>query len=185
MGIDFLDITFRIEKEFAIPISDDDVHGLVRNGDITVGDLYDFILTKMNLRDFSRNDIRLNYALWTELQALMHSVTEVPLEQVELKTPLETLFPIGTRRESWQAFRDACPYRVCKLDYPKFVRSIAFLLAAAVVLIEQFQILQFVGVGWLWPVLGLISVFLLVETYAKMLSILSHLRKRCYLQTTS
>ena len=38
MGIDVFDVTFRIEKEFDIPLPNDEILALVRNNDIRVGD---------------------------------------------------------------------------------------------------------------------------------------------------
>jgi acyl carrier protein len=176
VGLDLLDITFRIEKEFDVDVSRDDLDAVVHDRDIIVGDLYELILKKLHLRDLARYDIRLNYALWTELRDLIHSVTEVPLDQIELKTPLETLFPRKNRRASWAALREASPYRIRTLGYPKAVRVAGFLLAVVMALFDQFQIWQVAGVKWLWPLLGLLGVWMLVETYAKVLSILAPLR---------
>jgi len=178
MGLDFVEITMQIEETFGISFSEDDLQELVRDGDIVAGDLYDLILDKTRLRNFARNDIRLNHALWLELQAVIHSVTEVPLDQLELKTPLASLFPRKTRRQAWTALRDACPYRVQELDYPRIVRRVAFSLAALVVLIEQLQIWQMPGLGWLWPILGIFAIWMLIETYVKVLAVLRPLRNR-------
>ncbi len=130
MGLDLLDITFRIERQFGIDLSQDDFKSILHDRDVQVGDLYDLILRKLHLRDVGRNDIRLNHALWTNVQELIGAVTEIPLEQIELKTPLATLFPGGTRRATWEALRQASPYRIGKLGYPRIVRTAGFLLAA-------------------------------------------------------
>ena len=176
MGLDLLDITFRIEKEFEVEVSRDDLEAVMRDQDIVVGDLYELVLRKLHLRDFARNDIRLNYALWTEIREIIHSATEVPLEEIELKTPLEKLFPRENRRASWELLREAAPYRIGKLGYPKTVRRIGFLLAVAMVLFEQLQIRQVPGLRLLWPVLGFLGLSMLIETYAKVLSILAPFR---------
>lgn len=178
MGLDLLDVAFRIERTFDVSFSDEDFVELARDGDIVVGDLYDLLLKKMHLRDVGRYDIRLNYALWIELQDMIHRVAEVPLDRVELKTPLESLFPEETRREAWGALRDTCPYRVRELDYPRVVRVAGFWLAMAMVLIEQFQVWQLPVVRWLWPFLGIFGVWMLVETYTKVLSVLAPWRTR-------
>jgi len=178
VGLDLLDITFRIEKELGVELSREDLDALVRDRDILVGDLYELVLRKLHLRDFARHDFRLNYALWTELQGVLHSVTEVPLDQIELKTPLEKLFPRRSRRATWEALRQASPYRVRTLDYPRAVRVAGFLLAVVMALFEQAHIWQLPGVKWLWPLLGLLGVWMLAETYAKVLSVLAPLRNR-------
>lgn len=178
MGLDLLDIQFRIEKTFDIELSPEDFTALVRDHDIAVGDLYSLLLAKLHLRDVARYDLRLNYRLWEEMQGVLHAVTAVPLERVELKTPLESLFPPDGRRATWDALRRRCPYRIRELDYPQALRVVGFALAAAVVLIEQFHLWQVVGVKWLWPALGLLGIWMVSETYLKVLSICAPLRKR-------
>jgi len=178
MGLDFVDIVFRVEKAFDVSLSEDDFDALVSDRDILVGDLYDFILKKLHLHDVGRYDFGLNHALWMEMQSVLHRVAQAPPGGVELKTPLATLFPRKIRRKAWEALRAACPFRVRKLDYPKVVRTIGFLLAATVVLIEQFQIWQLPAVNWLWPLLGLLGLWMLAETYLKVLSVLAPLRTR-------
>lgn len=176
MGLDFLDITFRIEKAMDVKFSEEDIHGLVRDRDVMVGDVYSLLLKKLHLRDVARYDLRLNYALWTAVRDAIHAATQVPLAEVELKTRLDPLFPRKTRREAWEALRGACPYRVRGLDYPRAVRWVAFLLALSMVLAEQFQIWQFPGARWLWPLLGLLGIWMLVETYVKVMSLFAPFR---------
>lgn len=178
MGLDILDIQFRIEKTFDIKLSGGDFTGLVRDRDITVGDLYKVVLRKIHLRDVARHDIRLNYRLWREVQGVLESVTKTPRERIELKTPLETLFPRETRREAWDALRSACPHRIRELEYPKIVGRLGFTLAVAVVLIEHFRIWLIAGAIWLWPVLGALGIWMVAETYLKLLSICAPLRNR-------
>lgn len=176
MGLDLLDIQFRIEEKFDITLSNEDFTGLVRDRDITVGDLYKVVLKKTHLRDVARHDIRLNYQLWRGIQGAIESVTNAPRERIELKTPLATLFPRETRRETWDALRCACPYRIRELDYPRFVRGTGFTLAVGVVLIEHLRICQIAGAVWLWPVLGGLGVWMVGETYLKLMSICAPLR---------
>lgn len=178
MGLDFLDIVFRIEKTFDLKLSQGDLATIARDDDVVVGDLYDFLRRKLWLRDFARNDLRLNYALWAGLQGVLCSVTQTRPEQVELKTPLATLFPRSKRRDAWEAMRDACPYRIPKLDYPAVVRFGGFVLAVAMALMEQFQFWQVPGAKWLWPLLGILGIWMLVETYTKVLWVLAPLRRR-------
>ena len=178
MGLDFLDIQFRMEKKFGIALSGEDLTDLVDNGDITAGDLYSLVLKKMHLRDVARYDLRLNYRLWAEIQGVIQSVTKAPLERIELKTPLEVLFPRESRRTSWDAIRQVCPYRIRELDYPKAVRWIGLTLATGIVLIEQFRVWQIPGAQWLWPLLGLLGIWMVGETYLKLLSVCAPFRSR-------
>jgi acyl carrier protein len=178
VGLDFVEITLRIEDEFGVELSQDDLTEIAHDRDIVVGDLYKLLLKKIHSRDVARYDISVNLALWREVRELIRAAADVPPEQVELRTPLETLFPRETRRAGWEALRKASPYRIRKLDYPRAVEWIGLALALGMVLMEQFQIWQVPGVAWLWPFLGLLGVWMLVETYIKVLWILAPLRNR-------
>jgi acyl carrier protein len=185
MGLDLVDMMIQIEEELNIEISSDDWSSIAQDGDTQVGALYELILHKLNLRDFGRKDIRLNLQLWTEMQNVLHLVTEVNLDQIELSTPLETLFPKDRRRELWTTLRTFCPYRVAELDYPKAVRNVGLLLALVVVAMESFHLWGLRGLQFLWPllgmivpILGLIAIWMVSETYLKILKILASFRNQ-------
>jgi acyl carrier protein len=176
MGLDLLDITFRIEKTFGFSFSRDELAAIVRDHDIRVGDLYGEILKKLHLRDIGRHDFRMNLGLWLVIQNVVHSVTRTPLNGVELQTRLEILFPRKTRRTDWAAIREACPYRIRELDYPRSVRAAGFLLAVSMAVVEQFQLWQLLRARWIWPVLGALGIWMIIETYAKVLAFLAPMR---------
>ena len=178
MGLDLLDIKFRIEKTFRIEVSKEELFDLARDQDIVVGDLYELILQKLHLRDVARRSMRSNEYLWLQVQSALGSAAQMPFEQIELSLPLKILFPRESRRARWAALRETCPYRICELDYPRFVRIGGYLLAAGVVAIEQFQVWQIPGARWFWPLLGVIGVWMVGETYAKVMSICAPLRTR-------
>lgn len=178
MGLDLLDIMFRIEKELGVELSDDDLAAVESDRDIVVGDLYKRILKKVHSRDVARYDVGLNWALWRELQGVVQTAAEVPPDRAELRTPLAELFPRETRRARWEAMRKAAPYRIGKLEYPRVVRRVGLAGAVVMVLMEQFRIWQVPGMAWLWPVVGLFGVWMLVETYTKVMWMFSPLRNR-------
>lgn len=176
MGLDFLDVAFRIERAFKIDISLDEFRALIKDNDIAVVDLYEFILTKLHLRDVGRLSLRVNQYLWDEMQHALHVSTEMPLEQIHLGLRLDTLFPRENRRDLWNSLREVCPYRIRELDYPRVVRRACLVMALAVVAIEQLHIWQIPGAKWFWHVLTVVAVWMVYETYAKMLSICAKLR---------
>jgi hypothetical protein len=178
MGLELVEIVMQIEETFDVSLSEDELNELAHDRDIVVGDLYDHILGKLHLRDVARYDFGLNYALWRELQEVLHRVAAVPRDEVELKTPLATLFPREFRRARWDALRKTCPYRVAELDYPRSVRRAGFLLALLMVLFELLRIWQIPGAGWLWPLLGIFGLWMLAETYMKVLKVFAPLRVR-------
>jgi acyl carrier protein len=185
MGLDILDVMFRVEREFDICLSEKDLEGLARDQDIQVGDLYDIILKKMHLRDVGRYSVQLNNTIWLEVRRVLFSITAVPLEAIELKTPLKELFPRTGRRAAWNALRDACPYQIPDLGYPPIVRAAAFSLAITMAFVEQFQIWQVPALKWLWPILGMFGIWMLAETYLKVLAILRPFRNSLPVRMTT
>lgn len=178
MGVDPLDIMFRIEKTFQIKVSKDDFLGLVRDNDVTAGDLYDLLLEKLQIGDVGRYDYGLNLRLWSQMQRLLHSVTRVPLEQIQLHVPLERLFPIETRRETWDALREASPYQIMEMDYPPIVRILGYLLATGVVSIELFHLRQIFVFNFLWPAVGVLGLWMIGESYLKIMPVFASMRNR-------
>ena len=178
MGLDFFDITVRIERAFHVQLSAEDIEGLVRSNDITVGDLYDLILTRMHLQDAGRHDLRLNRQFWSEMQQVLNTATNVAVDEITLPTRLEALFPRATRRDAWNALQGASPYRIRELDYPLAVRVGGALLAGCVVCLELFQIGQLPILKWIWPVLGLFGIWMFSETYLKILTVCAPWRNR-------
>lgn len=171
MGMDLLDINLQIEQHIGIGVSFDEMQSIMTDNDIVVGDLYELLLSKRQLHDAARNNIGVNYRFWKEMHGLLHSVTNAPRHEIELKTPLKQLFPRQTRSSQWEAFSVGCPYRVAKLDYPIVLRCIGFSLASAMVIIEQFPMWQWPALIWIWPLLGVIGLWMVSETYLKLLSI--------------
>lgn len=49
MGLDILDIQFRVEKAFGVELTHDDLFEVMRDRDILVGDLYSLLLKKLLL----------------------------------------------------------------------------------------------------------------------------------------
>src|SRR5689334_17505094 len=85
MGVDALDLVFRIEKAFEIKLSKQEFLSLVKDQDVVVGDLYDLVLAKLQLCDVGRNDFGLNFRLWAEMQAVLERVSGVKLDEIVFK----------------------------------------------------------------------------------------------------
>src|SRR4051794_33861614 len=64
MGIDILDVSYRIEKVLSVKVSNDDWELLSKSNDVAVGDLYDLLLGRLGLQDVARNDFRMNHEFW-------------------------------------------------------------------------------------------------------------------------
>ncbi len=178
MGLDAVDIVFQIERSFGITVQRELLIDLAKDGEITVGDLYNLILSELGLQDLARNSFGVNMYVWTESRRALQSVTHVPLEEIELQTPLATLFPKRVRQFSWETLRRSFRYQIQDLDYPVYLRWIGLSLAAGMVAVDQLQLWQLPKAAWLWPILGLFGLWMVSETYLKVLSILSPLRNR-------
>jgi hypothetical protein len=178
MGLDVFDLVHRIEKRFGIRISNSDFEALAQNGDVIVGDIYDLLLAKMQLRDVGRYDFALNLQFWREMQQVLYAATYVPKDEIELGTPLAHIFPREMRRERWNSLREECPYRVADLDYPGFVRALGFTLAFGVFATEQFHLWQLPIARVLLVGLGVFGLWMVGETYLKILSVCAPLRSR-------
>lgn len=170
MGLDLLDITYRLEKSLGVKIELTDFEGIVRDRDVLVGDLYNLILAKLDLRDVGRYDYGLNVALWEAVRQRVAEVSQRPSETIEPATPLAELFPRNTRRERWAALRESLPLRIPELDYPVAVRYAAAGLALGMVAVDYLKIWQFAAARWLWPLLAILGLWLLAETHFKVMA---------------
>ncbi|HVX13645.1 MAG TPA: hypothetical protein VHC22_20850 [Pirellulales bacterium] len=176
MGLDLFNVRLRIERAFQIQVSDEEFLGTLRDRDIVVGDIYELVLKKMRLQDVGRYSLRLHKYLWTEMQAALHSATGRPAEQIELGLALEILFPRETRRNRWQTLQGTCPYLIRELDYSRFIRLAGFVIALGMAAIELFHLWQIPGANFVLPFFGFLGLWMVYETYAKVLSIFAPLR---------
>ena len=184
MGMDILDITFRLEKSFDLKISREDWESLVRDNDILVGDLYEWLLAQLDLRDIGRSDIRMNFALWEQTRANLQSVCEKPLKDILLSTPLVELFPQESRLEKWGALRESMPYRIRQLEYPPWVRTTALLISFVSIVCDQAHFWMNFGqrianVVWFQAfaiIFVIFGIWMISETYLKLVSWFSSYR---------
>lgn len=101
MGLDWYEIHLGLEKTFDVSLSDDDFQDVFRDRDIRVGDLYEVLLKKLEINEVVRYDVSVNFILWRRMQADLHQVTGLPLDDIKLQTPLVDLFPKQDRCEMW------------------------------------------------------------------------------------
>jgi hypothetical protein len=176
MGLDLLDITYRLEESLGVEIEQTDFEGIVRDRDVLVGDLYNLILAKLDLRDVGRYHYGLNAALWEAVRDRVAEVSQQPAETIEPATPLAALFPRKERRDRWAALRESSPLRIPELDYPVAVRYTAAGLALGMVAVDYLKIWQFAAARWLWPLLAILGLWMLAETHFKVMAMLRPFR---------
>ena len=174
MGLDFLDVTFRLERSLGVSLTQDDLQSIERNGDVRVGDLYELLLSKLGIEDNFRNSYSLNQVLWLDIQAVLSEVTRIPKSKILLQSSLDVMFPKPTRREDWDRLADLSAYAIPELDYSPVVRLMA---VATAILVAYLEIQNLRIVPWLFPLMGFLSIWVFAETYLKMLKILTPYRQ--------
>ena len=172
MGLDLLDIAYRIENEFELKIDPSDLEQIARNGDITVGALFELILAKLHYRERVQKSVQVNFEFWREMRATIRAATGIPVDSIELGVPLATLFPKPSRAALWSELQSECPYIVPPLEYPTLVKYLGFALALTMLAIEFFQWWRFAAIAWLGPVLWIVALLILGETYFRIVTIL-------------
>jgi hypothetical protein len=172
MGMDYFEIIFKIEEEFGVEVSIDQSRAIVRDNDIHVGDLYALILAKTQVLQNVKHDLRINFALWREIQSTVHGATGFPLGEIAPSTRLDRLFPRFHRRETWRDLAAALPYDIPGLEFPRGIRFLASLVALGVVLVELDQLRRNPAAPWIRPflVLCLLGVFYFAKTYTAVLT---------------
>jgi len=178
MGMDLIEISMHIEKTFGVEFPLDDFGDMFGADDVTVGHLYERILNKLHLRDVGRYHLNLNFQFWRGMRLALHSATGVEEDRILLQTPLAELFPRTNRRGVWTDLTNICPWKIPELDYPRMVSVVGLAVAGCTVVIDQFQIWQIPGLNALWPILGLIGLWVFFETYVKFLSFCARWRIR-------
>jgi len=108
MGLDFWDVTLRIEQEFGISLTDFGTESLPSERELEVGDLYFWLFRQLQLHDAAKRDLAFNRWHWQRMQSLLASVTQTDVESIELSTPLVTLFPRSQRCKMWEQLQRDC-----------------------------------------------------------------------------
>lgn len=178
MGLDFFELKMEIEDRFEITLEEDDWYSPTGSVIETAGDFYITILRKLIIWKSARQDIGVNFRVWDEVRDKISQVTGRPPESIRLGDSLQNLFPNSERRALWQQLREVSAYRLCELEYPKWVPKFGLCLALGMGVLDQFQIWQIPVAQQLWPILCLIGIWMMVETYTKFLWICARFRTR-------
>lgn len=112
MGIDLLDVSFRLEKQTGVRLSHDDWMSLFRHGnrEVLVGDLYSLLLARKHYPTQIRTDIELNERVWNKVRESLAVAANLDLSDIQMSTRLDELLPIERRREIWSGFESRCEY---------------------------------------------------------------------------
>ncbi|MDA1231469.1 MAG: hypothetical protein O2856_11895 [Planctomycetota bacterium] len=105
MGIDLLDVSFRLEKTTGVMLTADDWSGLASDKDIVVGDVYTLLICRLGLAHEIRTDIELNESIWHQVQAAVSRISSKSPVEITMETTLDNLFSKETRRTRWSTLR--------------------------------------------------------------------------------
>ena len=92
MGIDLLDVSFRLEKTTGVKLMADDWSALVVENDICVGDLYSLLICRLDLSHEIRTDIELNETVWHRVQAAVARISNKSPADITMEMTLCELF---------------------------------------------------------------------------------------------
>ena len=175
MGLDLFDVLHRIEQEFGVALSDDDLSLIIAERDIRAGALCVLVEQRRRILDQVRLDLGINRQVWEELRAALAAAAPEHSSGLDLSTALEAIFPRTTRREAWDRLRTISSLPIPELEYPRLVQVAGwtFALLAAVLELAQFRWQWFgpwrrVAVFWLLP--GLVGLWMVFESRRKLLN---------------
>jgi len=161
MGLDTVEIVMRIEEEFAIDLPDAELEQ-VR----TVGDLHELVLSK--LKTTTASSCLSSKAFYRTRLAIVN-VLGTPKRSIRPATPLESILPIESRRETWDAIRSALgakfPDLKASITKNRIFNAAILVVPTSLVLALWWSARSYVGLSG--PSLGLalvLRVMLLVLT---------------------
>lgn len=148
MGIDLLDVSFRLENTTGVRLSQSDWQSLAMNGDVTVGDLYSLLLCRLKYDANVKTDIQLNETVWQQTRLAIAQVANVPMPDVTMQRSLEELLPESSRPEMWKRLQETLKLSVPLLELPPSLRR-RRVLEVNVILLA----IPLVPAGVLWSIL--------------------------------
>ncbi len=122
MGIDLLDVSFRIEKTTGVRLDQSDWQSLAMNGDVTVGDLYSMILCRLKYDADVKTDIQLNESVWQQTRSALAKIADRPPTEVTMQNRLEELLPESSRPEMWKSLQQDLKLSLPLLELPVRLR---------------------------------------------------------------
>ncbi len=133
MGVDLLDVSFRIERELGVSLKPEDWYELARDRqDFTAGQLYQLIQQRLELQKLAHLDLSVNERFWRTLQASISRVRGCPTSAVQLSTALNDVFAAETLREDLLAVEQDSGFQVPLLHLQRAPATEAVLIIIGV-----------------------------------------------------
>jgi acyl carrier protein len=121
MGMDGVEIVMRIEEEFGIDLPDGELASIR-----TVGDLYQLILTKLEIGDSNQTS-----QSFYRLRRAMMRCLGLPRSAITPKSRLKLLMPPPTRAAAWKSLEEVSELTFPPLRHPRWARDTIRVLAVA------------------------------------------------------
>lgn len=119
MGVLLLDLNLRIEQAFGVCLEPRDWQELLEDShDVKVEQLYKFILERRQTAEAVCLDIAMNENFWKSFQTAVARVRNCPVDDVQLSSSIDSMFPPGTRRQDLLVLEEELTQRIPILHCP-------------------------------------------------------------------
>ncbi len=120
MGLDIVELIFKIEDAFNIELTDDDVINFKSTQQrgkesVTVGDIYQIILSKQQGK---QTNVCLTKLAFFRTRIGIIEALKIDRQAIKPSTQLSGIFPQQNRRHNWQAVQDAMGLNLPSLKHP-------------------------------------------------------------------
>lgn len=178
MGMDLVEVSLDIEDRFGIFLYEDEWAAIWQNNDIRVGDLFTLIVYNVERINVAKNDIVEVQSFWSEIRSGINRATGIESDRILLSTPLAELFPVESIAQQWEILQVSIRYTLPRLRYPGALPFVGALLMIGGLILQQIQLWQLPILLNVFPVLIALGIWMLVETWLKVLRFLSRYRTR-------
>jgi hypothetical protein len=152
MGIDLLDVKFRIERAFRLRIRRGEEAELFADG--TVAALHGFIVRRLGQRERPRC---LGVPVFDRFRAAVVDLLVIPPESVTPASRLDEVIPLDGRRSSWQRLGEALDLPLPALCRPRWLYHAVHAAALTAWLLAAAALVRGRPAGdWTWLLLGLL-----------------------------
>ena len=118
MGMDILDLTFRLESKFDVEITSSDWAELAKDGDCTVQELYELLLTRQEQQQLARRNVSVNAEVWRKTRQAIATIRGISNESLTLATPLAEVFGQHVNPKDWRRLEQETAYHWPRLIWP-------------------------------------------------------------------
>lgn len=117
MGIDLIDLSFRIKNGLGVDLSLADWNALAQDQDISVKDLYALILFRRNLKPTGTPvDSTVSESVWQRVHSNILAKTAKPTETITPQSHIMELFPDIACEEAWRKVQEGLEWQLPPLQ---------------------------------------------------------------------